>query len=70
MDDGMWQEVLETYRCLISCRINMPGMRLEEAFKRSTGAVDAIQNEYKWLQDQALKEGIIEKNRKGGGTCG
>jgi hypothetical protein len=44
----MMDEVLETYRCLLSCRNTMPGMRLEEAF--STDAVKSIEKEYEWLK--------------------
>lgn len=47
----MWEKILETYRCLISCREKMPGMRLEDAFKAENGAVDSIRQEYEWLQN-------------------
>lgn len=50
----MWKDVLETYRCLISCREKMPGMPLEDAF--TSGAVDAIKDEYAWLQRRASAE--------------
>jgi hypothetical protein len=56
----MWQGVLETYRCLISCRKNMPGMKLEDAFKRETGAVDALEREYAWLKEQAAAQKVVE----------
>jgi len=52
----MWKDVLETYRCLISCREKMPGMRLEDAFKSENGAVSALKKEYEWLQQQAVAE--------------
>jgi hypothetical protein len=47
--------VLETYRCLISCCKNMPGMRLEDAF--SDSAVKSLEREYEWL-----KEHLNDKN--------
>jgi hypothetical protein len=49
----MWQDVLETYRCLISCREKWPGMSLEEVFKPEFDSVDALKREYAWLQQQA-----------------
>lgn len=46
----MIDQILETYRCLISCRKNLPGARLEDVFKRETGAVASIEAEYNWLK--------------------
>lgn len=39
-------KVLETYRCLISCRKKMPGMKLEDAFKHVTD----LEQEEVWLK--------------------
>jgi len=55
-DSRMVQQLLETYRCLISCRKNMPGMRLEDAFED----IGCIEQEYKWLQKHAVTMGIAE----------
>jgi hypothetical protein len=46
----MWNNILDTYKCLISCRKKMPGMKLEDAFKTESGAVTALDKEYSWLQ--------------------
>ena len=48
--------VLETYRCILSCRRNIPGMRLEDAF--SSDAVRSIEREFEWLK--AIKSGEVE----------
>jgi hypothetical protein len=56
----MLKDILDTYRCLISCRKNMPGMRLEDAFKSGNGSVQALEREYAWLQNQAASQGIKE----------
>ena len=45
------EDVLVTYRCLISCREEMPGMRLEDAF--DSQALEDIRAEYYWLEEQA-----------------
>ena len=60
----MFDSVLETYRCILSCRKKMPGMRLEEAF--NDAAVADIELEYEWLLSQQ-KDGStksLESNRK------
>ena len=43
----MFDKVIETYRCLISCREKMPGMKLEDAF--SFEALQIVKKEYAWL---------------------
>lgn len=55
----MWQDVLETYRCLLSCRKNLPGMRIEDAFKTET--IASLEKEYAWLQQQAT---LVSKDKK------
>ena len=50
------EDVLETYRCLISCYKMTPGMRLEEAF--DSGAMTSIKKEYDWLRQLALQKNI------------
>jgi hypothetical protein len=47
----MLANVLETYRCLLSCRKKMPGMKHEDAF--NSEAVRDLEQEYAWLQKQA-----------------
>lgn len=49
--DGMENlgAVLDTYKCLLSCRQKMPGMKLEDAF--SPSAVEAMKKEQEWLLD-------------------
>jgi len=54
-----WKGVLSTYRCLLSCRKTMPGMRLEDAFNKS--AVDDIEREYVQLSELAREQGYIEE---------
>ena len=44
----MLDKIIETYRCLISCREKMPGMRLEDAF--SDTALEQIKEEHEWLK--------------------
>ena len=44
----MMEGILETYRCLISWRKNMPGMRLEECI--SQNGLRLIEAEYEWLK--------------------
>jgi len=46
--------IIETYRCLISCRTSMPGMPLEDAFSHE--AVKSIKKEYAWLIAQKRKQ--------------
>jgi hypothetical protein len=58
----MWKHVLETYRCLISCREKMPGMRLEDVFKSETGALASIKEEYAWLHQQASAAELAEQD--------
>lgn len=58
-DEHMWQEVLETYRCLISSRKNMPGMRLEDVFSD----YGCLVSEYTWLQNKSNREGVEEKKK-------
>ena len=50
----MLNKVLETYQCLISCRKNMPRMKLEDAFKDN--AVKDLEAEFEWLKQEAEKE--------------
>lgn len=50
----MWDKVLETYQCLISCRTKMPGMKLEDAFNPE--ALADIKKEYEWLQKKVKEE--------------
>lgn len=54
-EEKMLDSVIDTYRCLLSCRKKMPGMKLEDAFKSSTGALASLEKEAKWLLKQ--KEG-------------
>jgi hypothetical protein len=61
-DQNMWQEVLDTYKCILSCRKNMPGMRLEDALNSS--AFNSMKSEYTWLQGKAKSEGVEERIRK------
>ena len=49
----MWEDVLETYRCLLSCRKTMPGMPLEDALPIENGSVASLEKEYAWLKQQA-----------------
>jgi hypothetical protein len=49
-DMGMLDNVLDTYKCILSCRKRMPGMRLEDAL--SSAAVTDMELEYAWLQKQ------------------
>jgi len=53
MDDNKYERVLETYRCLLSCRKKLPGMSLESAF--NTEAVRDLEEEYAWLQQQYIQ---------------
>lgn len=46
-NEEILDSVLETYRCILSCRKKMPGMRLEEAF--DDAAMADIEWEYEWL---------------------
>lgn len=41
-------DVLETYRVVISCRENMPGLKMEDAFPRDS--IKALKAEYEFLQ--------------------
>ena len=45
--EDMIDAVIDTYKCLLSCRKKMPGMRLEEAF--NPAAVTKLESEYLWL---------------------
>jgi hypothetical protein len=53
----MIDDVIETYRCLLSCCKKMPGMRLEDAF--SDKAIRSIEKEFAWLQN-IKSEGTLE----------
>jgi hypothetical protein len=53
----MIKDVLETYRCLLSCRKKMPGMRLEDAFPPES--IKSLEAEAKWVE--ALQKKIKEK---------
>ena len=44
-----YKEVLETYRCLISCRKNLPGASLEDVFSD----LKPLETEYEWLKQKA-----------------
>lgn len=44
----MYDDIVETYRCILSCRLNLPGMRLEDALNES--AVRGMQRELDWLK--------------------
>ncbi|MCK9576590.1 MAG: hypothetical protein M0R51_11760 [Clostridia bacterium] len=46
--------VIDTYKCLISCLESFPGMSLEEAF--SYDAIQSIKKEYEWLQKLKYKD--------------
>ena len=50
----MIDDIIETYRCLISCREKMPGMKLEDAF--SAKAIADIKKEYGWLLKQSFHQ--------------
>jgi len=41
--------IIDTYKCLISCCTSLPGMSLEEAF--SNDAIKSIKEEYEWLNN-------------------
>ena len=47
-------DIIDTYKCLISCRESFPGMNLEEAF--SYDAIQSIKKEYEWLQKLKYKD--------------
>jgi len=51
-EEKMMDSVIDTYKCLLSCREKMPGMKLEDAFKSESGALDSLKKEYKWLLKQ------------------
>ncbi len=44
----MWKEILETYKCLMSSRKNLPGMSLEDTFID----LSSLEKEYEWLKQQ------------------
>jgi len=50
----MIDDIIETYRCLISCRKKMPGMSLEDAFSRA--ALEEIEKEFEYLINLRHKE--------------
>jgi hypothetical protein len=50
----MWEDILETYRVLISHRKNLPGARIEQAFPRG---VSDLEKEHEFLKRQAAKDG-------------
>ena len=53
----MYKDIIDTYKCLISCRESCPGMSMEGAFNQD--ALQSIKNEYKWLLENKDKlEGI------------
>ncbi len=52
--ENKYKQVLETYRCLLSCRKNLPGLSLESAFNED--AVRDLEEEYAWLQQQKQYE--------------
>jgi hypothetical protein len=54
-DIAILEEVLGTYRCLLSCRKKMPGMSLESAFKHET--IKYLEDEFKWLE--SLLERVV-----------
>lgn len=54
----MWKDVLETYRCLVSAKNNMPGARIEDIFGSCTK--DDLEREYAFLKQQAKDSGYIE----------
>lgn len=65
----MLEQVLDTYRCLLSCRKKMPGMRLEDAF--SPAAVQDIEREYEWLKNfAAIQSGAKGKEEPTGEAIG
>lgn len=51
----MLKDIVETYRCLLSCRTKMPGMKLEDAF--NSDAVRSLEKEYEWLKTQIPVKG-------------
>lgn len=55
----MWKDVLETYRCLISNRKNLPGMKMEDALNRS--ALESMERELEWLKGKAKEDGFEEE---------
>lgn len=50
----MWKDVLETYRCLISNRKNLPGMKMEDALNSS--ALASMEKEFEWLKKKAEED--------------
>lgn len=54
----MWKDVLETYRCLLSAKKNMPGMKIEDLFRSCT--TSELEREYEFLKQQAKDSGYIE----------
>ena len=56
MDKEMLDHILETYRCILSCRKKMPGMKLEDAL--NSEAVNDMELEYTWLLSLSQKKGM------------
>ena len=57
IDQEKLEAVLDTYKCLLSCRQKLPGMKMEDAF--SLGAVEAMKKEQAWLltlQERCTKD--------------
>ena len=47
-DKEKLKEVIDTYKCLLSCRKKLPGMSLDSAF--SNRAVTELEKEQEWLK--------------------
>lgn len=56
-------DIIHTYRCLISCRDTLPGMALEEAF--SYDAMLSVKAELAWLKELQVinNSATIEDNK-------
>jgi len=43
----MIDDIIETYKCIISCRRNLPGISMEQALCEE--AINNVEKEYQWI---------------------
>lgn len=63
----MWKNILETYRCIVTAKRNMPGARIEHIFGSCTQA--ELDAEYEWLKEKAEQEGYKDDLRTNVENC-
>ena len=58
----MYDEIIDTYKCILSCRKKLPGMSLEDALNDS--AVRGLERELAWIESHEIGIRVLDGSQR------